>query len=307
MFGKKESLVLTDPLGQDIAEPFNVEYFYATGAASVVNFSYSNVDMAAQQPIAVEGASQADSPVPYTYLFRSCYYYLKEWVESGSIESPLLGKHPKVEPPFRGSIDAFPGTILYQENLDTTIQGVYPTAVEMGWPNLSSLGLDWNGNQYVPGSKVNLVSVLNNAQPVDATYFKYTVLLPRTFLGNGYNLGNDLGGIPTPEMTAALMTVRGYNTYIQGYDKNDMVCLSCSAIPLSSNASTQVPGDPRPTIEERWVTCTDWLSTWDATISDNITNKWMLSSDIFPYDNVCYTNRGVYQASLLNSVHGLPD
>jgi hypothetical protein len=269
-FANKESLVVTDPIGLSILtsksnivdEQYtyfsnNIQYFYVTGASKVVNFSYSNVDMAAQQTIAAEGASQADSSVSETYFFRSCYYNLKAWVNNGTEISPLtqgISHHPTVYPSLEQSFSAFPGSLVYTLDPRTTLEGV---SKDMEWPDLSSLGLDWNGNQYVKGSYVNLRNSINNSQPIDPTFLVYAVLLPET-----NDIGNDKDGLPIPEMVVPLMTVRGYNTYIEGYNKNNILASSCSAIPLAIDASSKVAGDPRETITDLYGTASEWRQRW---------------------------------------------
>jgi hypothetical protein len=311
-FADKESLVVTDPIGLSILTALdsfggytyasnNVQYFYASGTSKVVNFSYSNVDMAAQRSIAAEGASQADSAVSETYLFRSCYYNLKKWVKSGTELSPIRdGRsfHPTVYPSLEQTFAEFPGSLVYTLDPRTTLEGV---SSEMAWPDLSSLGLDWNGNQYVKGSQVNLRNSINNSQPVDPTFLVYAVLLPETD-----DIGNDKDGLPIPEMAAPLMTVRGYNTYIRGYNKNDILASSCSAIPLALNPATRTAGDPRQTITELYSNASTWLAQWRGSVGTNIFYGFMIDPDIFPYDDICYTNRGTHQARLLVDVHGLP-
>ena len=109
----------------------------------------------------------------------------------------------------------------------------------------------------------------------------------------------------TPEINVPLLTVKGYNTYIRGYGVNDTVYLGTSAIPMSANVATKFDGDNRPTIEDFYESTASWLDSWTAAVSDLVSTNQMLDPSIFPYDYTCYTNRGTYQASLLNTVHGL--
>ena len=133
----------------------------------------------------------------------------------------------------------------------------------------------------------------------------YAVLVPVSDYQTS-NVGNDIGGIQTPETAAPLCTVRGYNTYVAGYAKDDLPYLACSQIPLSSNVSRQFVNDTRPSIANLYTNVATWSNTWNVAVRNNISTGYMLSLPNFQYDNVCYTNRGTYQAALLNTRYGLP-
>jgi hypothetical protein len=311
MFARRASLLLTDSLGKNLTILPNVRFFYLNGVPNKMTFSYSNVDMAAiRTPL--EGHAQCDSEVAQSYFYRSCYFNLKEWVSTGN--SPLDSVVPN---PGNYTVEknGFPNSARYGSvnPPDATLQTISSTLPDLltSWIDFSNIvlpgnsnGLPWNGTQCVTAPNVLLSDSYNTQYPVySPSYLKYQVLLP---IMDG--LGNDYAGLKTPEMGAPLMTVRGYNTYTQGYDSGDMVCLSSSAIPLSSNSSVAFSGDPRPTnINDLYGSCASWLSDWNNAVNNNITHGWMLSPSIFPYDNVCYTNRGTYQANLLRTVHGVPN
>jgi hypothetical protein len=166
---------------------------------------------------------------------------------------------------------------------------------------VNSNGLPWTGTQYFPASHTVFPKNINENYPYPGNNLSYSVLLPKTDVSG---IGNDIGGIPTPEMSAPLFTERGYNTYIQGYDNGGTVYLGSSSLPLSAN--TAFTNDTRPTIETLYSDCVTWSNTWINSMKNNVDNKWMISENIFPYDNVCYTNRGAYQTGLLNTKYGVP-
>ena len=78
---------------------------------------------------------------------------------------------------------------------------------------------------------------------------------------------------------------------------------------LAANAAikaTNFQNDPRPTIEALYTNVATWSNTWNVAVSNNVTNGYMLASNIFPYDSLTYTNRGLYQSNLLAARHGVP-
>jgi hypothetical protein len=313
-FALKESLLVTDTLGKALnSVRNNVQYFYVTGAPYKMTFSYTNTDLAAPIDSPTEGAAQGDSPVAQTFMYRACYWYLKQWAASGSPTSPLTGVHPVNGPIVADSTSGVPNATVYYAYLDSLIS---VGAASGYWPDLSTIAvknnvgdvvnsnaLVWNMHQYLQPSYVTETGDVNIQYPVYGPPLQYAVFLPLT---DSSGTGNDIGGVGTPETKAALLTVRGYNTYVRGYNMDDMVCLSSGAIPLSSNASMLFTNDPRPTINALYGNCTTWENTWTDAVDNLVTNGYMLPNAVFSYDNVCYTNRGTYQASLLNSVHGLP-
>jgi hypothetical protein len=302
LFTSRGSLLVTDSLGKALTKLQNTEFFLVTGAPHAMTFSYTNADLASSTAPPVEGVSQGVPRGAESYVYRSMYYNMKTWLTSGSPTSPLLSRFPSVGQLQIDTSGGFPGANRYFSN-GSTLQRVQSTANKMNWPDLSSLGLPWNGTQYYSAPFVVFPQNINTNYPSSPGHIQYTVLLPFT---DSSGVGNDIGGIPTPEMTAPLFTSRGYNTYIQGYDTNDLVYLGSSAIPLSSNVSTLSLNDTRPTINSLYGNCVTWSNAWSAAVANNITNGWMLPSGVFAYDSTCYANRGTYQAYLLNTVYGLP-
>jgi hypothetical protein len=314
MYSNKASLLFTDSYAQPLTQPDNVQFFFILGAPQTMTFSYSNVDLAA--PITpVEGVSQGESPVAQTFVFRSCYWYLKNWARTSvnlmaGETAPLFGTITN------NSFSGIPNTNKYFIN-DVSIVPVGTTTASMNWVDLSNIvvtnsvgtvvnrnGLAWNGNQYTPHEYVTVSDNVNTSFPVYGPGLQYTVVLSSSDESFG-GPGNDIFGVYTPEINVPLLTVKGYNTYIRGYGVNDTVYLGTSAIPMSANVATKFDGDNRPTIEDFYESTASWLDSWTAAVSDLVSTNQMLDPSIFPYDYTCYTNRGTYQASLLNTVHGL--
>ena len=253
-------------------------------------------------------------------MYRSCYWNLKKWVVEGLDSSPISRAFLSAGVlNTQTSIDGIPNTTEYTVSYKS-LQSIKHNTTDMGWKDFSTFkiknntgtvvnenGLEWTGTQYVDGVRGSLLNGINVSLPIYGPQVYYEVLLPYEDVFGNPQIGY---GVPTPETRAPLLTVIGYNTYIQGYNKNHMVYLSTSAIPLCSNLTSQAgtndPRGPDYTIETYWVNSQTWLNEWNRIVDVNITNGWMLSPTVFPYDLECYTNRGSYQASLLTTVHGLP-
>ena len=303
LFASRGSLLVTDSLGKSLTKLPNTEFFLVTGTSHAMTFSYTNVDLASPSAPPVEGVSQGVPMGSESYVHRSLYYNMKEWVASGLPTSPVSGRFPTIGQLQLDTNGGFPGAKRYFTS-GSTLQRVQKN---MGWPDLENIvvqdnsnGLAWNGTQYYTAPYVVFPKNINTTYPVPGNY---TVMLPLT---DSSGIGNDIGGIPTPEMSAPLFTSRGYNTYIQGYDTGDMVYLGSSAIPLSANASTLFTNDTRPTINALYGNTSTWYTQWIDAVDENISNGWMLSSGVFPYDRACYADRGLYQSNLLHTVYGLP-
>jgi hypothetical protein len=308
MYSNKASLLLTDAYGQPIVQPSNVQFFYILGSPHVMTFSYSNVDLAAQGTPPT-GASQSESPVAQTFMFRSCYWYLKEWART-SVNALYQSDPNDSTCPLAGQVvtNTFGGVPNANRYTVTgvTMVPIKTTTASMFWANLASFGLTWDGTQYSSSTELVSTNNVNVSYPVYGPSLRYNVLLSISDFFTG-GPGNDIFGVYTPEINAPLLTVKGYNTYIKGYNENSVVFLGTSAVPLSSNAAALYPNDPRPTIEDLFGTCATWLDSWTYSIDTLLGFNQMLDPGIFPYDYTCYTNRGTYQSLLLNTVHGLPN
>ena len=312
IFGSRGSLCMTDSLGMDTILPSNVQMFYTTGSTHTAGYIISNTNMIAPI-VANANVTHGTSPVASSFLYRSCYYNMKQWIKlAPNAPSPInsgLQAHSDV-----GTLVATPvppnGIKITMSA--GTLQTIKPTPELMGFPNLNNVvdpsgaivipypgapgyGLIWDGNQYSP-LVYNVESVgVNYQYPAFGPTLTYSVLLPTT---DASGVGNDQGGVPLPEMVAPLYTARGYNNYAPGYGAGEGVSLNASAIPLAM--VTDASGDTRPTVTQLYTTATNWKTKWDAAVTNCQTRGFMLPTGYFGgYDYNTYTMRGQIQKGYL--------
>ena len=324
-FGYRASLMFSDPIGQPIAELPNTKFFLLTGVPHFIspnfNSTVTKTDFSAPSPL-LEGLSQGNALVPQNQIWRALYVHLKTFVSTGI--SPVNSYVPTLGSLQMDTSGGYPGAVRYYST-GSTLQFPQATEAKMGFPDLSKIvipnqavlnpltgafsfitndyGLDWIGTQYFEAPYSTLPNNINAAYVNYPGRVKYAVLLPKT---DSSGIGNDVAGVPLPEMAAPLCTVRGFGTYIQGYNKNDVPFLTTAQIPLSSNAASRFLNDPRPTIQQLYTNVATWSNTWNVAVDNLISSNLMLGPSVFPYDKSVFLARGAYQAGLLNTRRGLP-
>jgi hypothetical protein len=76
---------------------------------------------------------------------------------------------------------------------------------------------------------------------------RYRVLLPEVDAD-----GNEVGGLRSTTLQAPLGTYTSWNTRRQGFVQGDACDLTGSFFPFAARPADRQPGDPRPTLEERY-------------------------------------------------------
>ena len=330
------NLLISDPLGAPLPASVYSDYlglYYIQGAGHA--FSYiTQGNGIGQKPSQIGGtldyaelfnsaysptpAVQAYAPVSGSYVLRSCYWNMKRWLRNGG-SNPLPSKFPSIGT-LNANVQPY-GTRWTSSNVQ--LQAIKSTATDMGFPNLSNLTtIDSAGipNPYgfpYPGDVFKRLVTNRYTQSIRGTNTDYQVYGPvldypaMTSLFDSSGIGVPIHGIPTPETAAPLFSSVGYNLYQQGYGAYSLraPALYVGAVSLASNSAikaTNFTNDPRPTIEALYTNVATWSNTWNVAVSNNITNGYMLASNIFPYESVTYTNRGLYQSNLLSTRHGVP-
>ena len=297
MYNGRESLCVTDSLGVPItSKPTNVELFYVANSGHGSNSINSTVNMSLQVAPNSLGTAMGPSAGATSFIYRSMYFHLKQWMGTPlSTPSPLIGIHPTAG--ILTAVQGVPGGTTFIQT-GNTLQSIKPTAAQMGFPELvnfknttSGYGLVWNGNQ-VNELTYNVVpDLLNYQYPVPGPRINYAVLVPYT---DASGIGNDVGGVPVPELAAPLNTFRPYNTFIPGYGYGETQSLTTVQIALG--VLTAGAGDPRPTVLQLYGTSQNWLNQWNASIANLQANNLMLPTAYFGgYDRNMYTTRGQIQ------------
>jgi hypothetical protein len=65
--------------------------------------------------------------------------------------------------------------------------------------------------------------------------------------------GNEIGGIRVPDLSVPLATTAGWNLRSEAIgNRGELAALLGSYIPFAATRAARQPGDPRPSIEERY-------------------------------------------------------
>ena len=237
------SWVGTDPKN-DIPLPKNVRRYYLPssthgGGNGAFNENPTNVGAGCPGNNWGTGTLRAN-PVPATALVNRMRVALREWVMNDTPPPPsrwplMLGPNKErnlVEPTkaamgFPSGVPGIPDSIFLPENF------VFPV-----------LDYDW-GPDY---DHSEASGVPTNAPPPIKHVIK--MLVPRVDAD-----GNELGGVPTVLRDAPLGTYLGWNITASGFHAGQVCNYVGGMVPFAkTKAQRLAAGDPRPSLEERYVT-----------------------------------------------------
>lgn len=95
--------------------------------------------------------------------------------------------------------------------------------------------------------------------------------------------GNELSGIRTPEISVPMGTYTGWNFRNAGIGGTSLlVSLMGSAIPFAATKAGKAPGDPRPSVEERYPTQSAFLAKVQAAADALVAGGYLLKDDVAP-------------------------
>ena len=242
------SWVGTDPKN-DIPLPKNVRRYYLPssthgGGNGAFNENPTNVGANCPGNNWGTGTLRAN-PVPATALVNRMRVALREWVMNDTPPPPsrwplMLGPNKErnlVEPTkaamgFPSGVPGIPDSIFLPENF------VFPV-----------LDYDW-GPDY---DHSEASGVPTNAPPPIKHVIK--MLVPRVDAD-----GNELGGVPTVLRDAPLGTYLGWNITASGFHAGQVCNYVGGMVPFAkTKAQRLAAGDPRPSLEERYVTHANYV------------------------------------------------
>lgn len=259
-FGGRASLVVTDGVGRDITLPDNVRYYLITGTQHGGGAGVTTGIVT--QPTAGSTCQFASSPISLGPVERALLTDLENWIVKGT--APPASRYPTV----------------------VSGQAVAPTAIAMGFPNLSAITVP-NGATATPlavslsgVAPYNQLFVTNysNAIPVADLTRQYTVLVPKVDTN-----GNETSGILMPELAAPLGTYTGWNLRAAGHAVGENCLFTGTALPFAVSPATKSPTDPRVTLSQLYTNRSDYFAKFDAVVDGLVTAGLFTAVDAVNY------------------------
>ena len=204
---------------------------------------------------AVDGsrAQQLFSCLDYTPLLRSALVRIDRWVTSG--EPPPASRHPRIDE----------GTAVPPDVVAKTFKAIPGVEFPPHPPSLPRLDF---GPEAESGLATTLPPVAGKA---------YGLLVPAVDED-----GNELGSIRMPDVSVPLATYTGWNLRHPDMGSPDQLMnLAGSTIPFSATeVERKARGDPRPSIEERYVSKEDYLGRVRHAAQTLIDEGYLLHEDL---------------------------
>jgi len=116
----------------------------------------------------------------------------------------------------------------------------------------------------------------------------YTVLPPRHISGQDYRVlvpkvdadGNDVAGVRSAPLAAALGTYTGWNLRTKGFMEDEGCYLNGSYVPFAQTAAQRSAAkDPRPSLEERYGTRQNYVETLSTAAKQLVADRYLLQED----------------------------
>lgn len=232
------SLVGTDGDGQDIEQPSNVRLFAIAGAPHIAT------------PPGPLYCKYPGTPMNYRAVARGLLSSLNDWTAGRS--DPPASQWPRLD---RDEL-AHPGD---------------QTAV--GFPDLSNLGIDYNG-------VANLFPVVDySVYPPQASSSSWKAYVMTTDTD-----GNDLAGVRLPDISVPLGTYLGWNHRAPGFAEGELCFLFGSFIPFAQTETERLAnGDPRPSLEERYGDQETYVAEVRAAAEALVAEGVLLAEDVARY------------------------
>lgn len=141
---------------------------------------------------------------------------------------------------------------------------------EVGFPNLSGIGLTYTGNAY----QLAFVDY-SSAIPVEHVQRPYRVLVPTVDED-----GNDIAGLRLPFVEVPLGTHLGWNPRKAGYAAGQIALLAGSFIPFAPDRQARIlAGDPRLSVAERYNSSEDYVRQVGTAGATLVNERLLLPED----------------------------
>ncbi len=245
-WGARDSLVTTDSSGHDLQVPNNVREYVVPDANHGGGGGVATIPT--QNPI----CDYPSSAVVESTIDRALVPALEEWVAN----------------------DVLPPPSQYPSNANGLLAPPSDQGA-VGFPDLSSIGVTYPAGLYNP----LVVTNYSDGVPLPNLPKNYTVLVSKTDSD-----GNDLGGVPVPELVAPLATYTSWNLRTINHAPGD-ACPATGATILfaATKADRLASGDPRPSLEERYLNKADYVSKVQAAAQALVQQRLLLPEDVQVY------------------------
>src|SRR6266581_3120516 len=209
------------------------------------------------------------NPVPHTQTVNALRAHFRNWVMKGI--DPPESRYPTL----RGSkgernlVDANKDAMGFPSIPSAAVPapGWRPTAPEAGFIN-PVLDYDW-GPEFDPS---DASGVPTNVPPPITQVIK--MLVPRVDAD-----GNEMGGVPVVLRDAPLGTYLGWNITAAGFYKGKECNFAGGMIPFANTKADKVPGDPRPSLEERYKDHAGYVAAVAAAAANAVAQGFLLQQD----------------------------
>ena len=259
MWEGRQSLGLTDPLGRaDVADPPNVRTYIMAST----QHGPAPLPLAARPPFG--NCQQQPNPNPQIWTMRALLTALTAWVRDG-VEPP-----PSAKPRIADGTLVAPDRVRFPE-IPANFYG------EVERPAVSPLRIHDNLHvlDFGPLYRAEDSSGITTREPPQIGSGSYGVLEMQVDAD-----GNDLGGIRSVFLQTPIGTYTGWNLGRKDRFENGMCNLQGSFIPFASTKAERIAtGDPRLSIEERYLTKDAYLAAFKKAADDLTAERFLLPDD----------------------------
>jgi hypothetical protein len=255
---KAGSLLHTDGLGNDVAEPSFVRNYLVSGTQHAGPAAVNSLG----------SCQQYQNPVDQNPTLRALFVDLDQWIDGTAPPASLVPKRSD-------------GTAALSQ---TTVQsglgiGVVPQA-SLPWttiPNVLYTGLVTVRNQFNFGPNfAQGILTINPPTPTGNVY--------QSFVSKVDADGNEVAGIRLPPVAVPLATTTGWNLRSAAFSGPDGCESSGSYIPFAiDQAHRTAIGDPRPSLTERYGSHANYVAQVAIAANALQAQRLLLPADVAKY------------------------
>jgi hypothetical protein len=199
-------------------------------------------------------------------------------------------QHGPAATPAKGICQNLTNPLRFEETMRSLMVSLYGWVTKetapppSRWPKISDGTL-------MPASAIGFPAIptlkftgrVNHLSVVD-----YTVLPPRHVSGQDYRVlvpkvdadGNDVAGVRSAPLAAALGTYTGWNLRAKGFMEDEGCYLNGSYVPFAQTAAQRSAAkDPRPSLEERYGTRQKYVDTLNTAAKQLVADRYLLQED----------------------------
>src|SRR5438034_150552 len=220
------------------------------------------------QPDGVLELYQAGSEGPPWQTVNALRYHFRRWVMQSILPPPSRYPTLRGAKSERNLVEPTKDAMGFPTiPVAAATAGWRTTAPEPGFIN-PVLDYDW-GPEFNPsaasGVPTNILPPIKQVIPM---------MVPRVDSD-----GNELGGVPVVLRDAPLGTYLGWNITFAGFHKDQLCDYVGGMIPFAVKKADKVPGDPRPSLEERYKDHAGYVAAVAAAAANAVAQGFLLQQD----------------------------